>query len=323
VRDLILAADIGATNMRVGIFNERGELIRVRVGRTPQSNVSEAVPYALLSLAQEVAGDDWGSIACCGVASIGPLDSESGVILKAPNIAEKGVDIPLLSKIREKLDVDYYFLNDCNAAAYGEWWAVRREGVSSLVYITISSGIGGGVVDNGHLILGKRGNGAEIGHIVVDYTGYMECGCGGRGHWEAYCSGANIPRLAEKLLSDGRIAGGAGLWEAVRRGLDAKTWFDLYSGGEEAARQLFSLLKEYYAAGFASVINSFDTEILVIGGAIYLAEEEFFAREVFPLLDKYLLMEKPRIAKPIYGDLAPLYGAALCARDRLEGARVR
>ncbi len=324
MKGLILAADVGATNMRVGVFDREGRLLRFKSGRTPQTNTSESVPMALLELAREVAGQDWSSIWRCGVASIGPLDSKRGVILKAPNIAEKGREIPLLAYLREELDIDYYFLNDCNAAAYGEWWSRKGDGVRNLIYITISSGIGGGVVDNGHLILGKIGNGAEIGHIVIDASGYMDCGCGGRGHWEAYCSGANIPRLAERLLKDGRLERETGLEKAyVEKSLDAKMCFELYYARDRAAVKLFELLKDFYAAGFAGVINAFDAEVLVIGGAIYLGHEAFFQLEVFPRIDKFLLLDKPRIAKPVHGDLAPLYGAALCALDGVEGARVR
>ncbi|MCS7146449.1 MAG: ROK family protein [Aigarchaeota archaeon] len=320
---MILAADVGATNMRVGLFSEKGELLRVKLGKTPQTQTHETVPRALLNLAKDVAGSEWSSIKSCGVASIGPLDSKRGVILKAPNIAEKGRDIPLLAGLTKELDVDYYFLNDCNAAAYGEWWAVKEGGVKNLIYITISSGIGGGVVDNRHLILGKQGNGAEIGHIVIDATGYMDCGCGGLGHWEAYCSGANIPRLAAKLLHDDRLERGTGLERSIEIGaLDAKQCFELYYAGDPAAKRLFEFLKDCYAAGLTSVINAFDAEVLVLGGAIYLRNEDFFNSEVIPRIDKFLLLDKPRISKPVYGDLAPLYGAALCARDEIEGARV-
>ncbi|MEM0481665.1 MAG: ROK family protein [Nitrososphaerota archaeon] len=323
MKGLILAADVGATNMRVGLFNGKGKLLRIKSGRTPQVDTSESVPRALLELAKGVAGRDWSSIRRCGVASIGPLDTQRGVILKAPNIAEKGREIPLLAYLREELDVDYYFLNDCNAAAYGEWWSRKGEGVRNLIYITISSGIGGGVVDNGHLILGKLGNGAEIGHIVIDASGYMDCGCGGLGHWEAYCSGANIPRLAERLLRDGRLDKGTGLEkEYIEKNLDAKKCFELYYARDKAAMGLFELLKDFYAAGFAGVINAFDAEVLVIGGAIFLGHEAFFQHEVFPRIDKFLLLDKPRLAKPVHEDLAPLYGAALCALDEIEGARV-
>ncbi|MEM4288697.1 MAG: ROK family protein [Nitrososphaerota archaeon] len=324
MKGLILAADVGATNMRAGLFNREGRLLRFKSGRTPQTDTSKSVPRALLELAKEVAGQDWSKISSCGVASIGPLDSQRGVILKAPNIAEKGREIPLLSYLKEELRVDYYFLNDCNAAAYGEWWSRKAEGVRNLIYITISSGIGGGVVDNSHLILGKKGNGAEIGHIVIDSTGYMDCGCGGLGHWEAYCSGANIPRLAGRLLRDGRIRRGTSLEERYAEGrLDAKSCFELYYAGDPAAREFFELLKDYYAAGFAGVVNAFDTEVLVVGGATFFGNEAFFNNEVFPRIDKYLLLDKPRIAKPAHEELAPLYGAALCALDEIEGARVQ
>ncbi|MEM0445072.1 MAG: ROK family protein [Nitrososphaerota archaeon] len=320
---MILGIDVGATNMRAGLFSGDGRLIRAKMGKTPQVNVQENVPRALVELSKEVAGEQWSSIKACGVATIGPLDSKRGVILKAPNIAEKGVDIPILSHIRRELEVDYYHLNDCNAAAYGEWWAMMNRGFRNLIYITISSGIGGGVVDNGHLILGKQGNGAEVGHIIVDVQGYMKCGCGGDGHWEAYCSGANIPVLAAKLLRDGRIRRGTELErELTESRLDAKRCFELYYAGDPGALDLLGILRDYYAAGLAGVINAFDAEVLVLGGAIYLGNEEFFNREVIPRIDRYLLLDKPEIVKPVHGDLAPLHGAALVARDRIEAARV-
>jgi glucokinase len=323
VGGLILAADVGATNMRAGLFNERLELVKLSTAATPQTNVSATVPMALLKLAREVSGDMWGMIERCGVASIGPLDSGRGVILKAPNIAEKGVEIPLLSRLMEELEVEFYHLNDCNAAAYGEWMVARENGVRNLVYITISSGIGGGAVDNGHLVLGRRGNGVEIGHIIIDPSGYMQCGCGGYGHWEGYASGANIPRLAEKLLRDGQIPDGTLLSESIRKGtLDAKRAFALYYAGDRGALGLFERLRDYLAAGLAGVINVFEPETLVLGGAIFLNNRDFFEREVFPAIDRYLLLERPPIIEPARGDLAPLYGAAYAARDRIEGALV-
>jgi glucokinase len=323
VNGLILAADVGATNMRVGVFDEKIELARLATSSTPQTNVSESVPRALLNLARQVAEEMWGEIVSCGVASIGPLDSGRGLILKAPNIAEKGVEIPLLSLLMEELSGVFYHLNDCNAAAYGEWMAFRDRGVENLVYITISSGIGGGAVDNGHLVLGRRGNGVEIGHITIDPSGYMQCGCGGYGHWEAYASGANIPRLAEKLLRDGQIPRDNSLSESIVRGtLDAKRAFELYYAGDRGAAALFDRLKSYLAAGLASVINAFEPDILVIGGAIYLNNRSFFRDEVFPAAERFLLLEMPTIVETARGDLAPLYGAAYAARDRLEGAKV-
>ncbi len=319
--ELILAADVGASRIRVGLFDGSLRLLRVKVSGTPRENPVEGIPARLREMVEEVAGGRLGSIKGVGVASIGLIDQRRGMITHAPNIP--GRNVRLFKDISTLLNVDYFLLNDCNAAALGEWWPRKGE-TDSLTYITISTGIGGGVVDRGRLVLGKDGNAVEIGHIVIDPSGYMRCGCGGMGHWEAYCSGANLPRYVGRLLEDGFLPRGTRLEGEARSGrLTSERIYGLYYEGDEAASKLFERLSNLYASGIASVINSFDPEILVIGGSIALENKEFFSEKVYPLLGKYLVGGLPRIVEPAHGEYAPLYGAALTVREVVEEARVR
>lgn len=321
VPGLILAADVGASRIRVGLFDESLRLLKVRVSETPRENPVEGIPRRLREMVVEVVGGSLDSVRGVGVASIGLIDHRRGMITHAPNIP--GRDVRLFKELSNIMEAEYFLLNDCNAAALGEWWPRRRE-TDSLTYITISTGIGGGVVDKGRLVLGKDGNAVEIGHIVIDPSGYMRCGCGGVGHWEAYCSGANLPRYVKRLLEDGVLPSGTRLGrEAEARGLTSERIYRLYYEGDEAASKLFERLRDLYASGIASVINSFDPEILVIGGSIALGNKGFFSEEVYPRLGKYLVGEPPKIDEPIHGEHAPLYGAALTVHEDIEDARVR
>ena len=138
-----------------------------------------------------------------GVASIGPLDLKRGGIASPANLPYRF--IPLVKPLEEASGSKVALMNDANAAVLGE----RRFGAGKehpdLVFITLSTGIGGGAIVDGHLLIGKDGNAAEIGHMVVDSEERLTCGCGRRGHWEAYCSGRNLPNLAA-LLAEGSDA---------------------------------------------------------------------------------------------------------------------
>ena len=318
----ILAADIGGSKIRLGLFDEGLNILKLSIFQTPKEPSPEKIPMSIIENANKMLGDFVNKIEIFSIASMGPLDYKRGIVAKTPTVGAK--NIPLIKRLREWLDVDYYLLNDCNSAAYAEWWLARAEGVKSLAYITISSGIGGGAVVDNQLLIGKDGNAAEVGHIVVDPSGYMECGCGGLGHWEAYCSAVNIVKYAAKLLRDGVIDGDSELAKlANAEKLTPEEVYRLYGLGDRGAAALFDRVTTFNAAGISSVITCYDPDVLVLGGAVVLNNYRYFQSRVFPLIKKYLGIGMPKITTPRHGELSSLIGAALVAKNKIDDLMVK
>lgn len=318
---MILAADIGATHTRIGLFTEDLRLLKMCTIPTERGSDPLGIPNSIISAAEGLI-EDLRGITAFGISSIGPLDAQRGVLTFPVNVEARNV--PLIARLRDWLEVDYYLINDCNAAAYAEWRQAGEGRVDSLVFITFSTGIGGGAIINGRLLLGKDGNAAEIGHIVVDYSGYMTCGCGGGGHWEAYSSGLNITHFAERLLCDNLLRRGTALEERLMRGdLDATGIFELYRMGDPAATQLLERVAVINAAGIASTVNCYDPEEVLVGGALALNNREYFRRLVFGRAESFTIVRPPTIEFARLRELSPLTGAACVAVDRVDEAKVR
>ncbi len=318
----ILAADIGGSKIRLGLFDEDLNILKLSIFQTPREPSPEKIPMSIIENVNKMVGELINKIKIFSIASMGPLDYKRGIIAKTPTVGAK--NIPLIKRLREWLDVDYYLLNDCNAAAYAEWWLARTEGVKSLAYITISSGIGGGAVVDNQLLIGKDGNAAEVGHIVVDPSGYMECGCGGLGHWEAYCSAVNIVKYAAKLVGDGVIDEDNELAKLANlKKLTSEEVYRLYGLGDRGAVALLERVATFNAAGISSVITCYDPEVLVLGGAVVLNNYGYFQGRVFPLIENYLGVGMPKITTPRHGELSPLIGAVLVAKNRIDDLIVK
>ena len=298
-----IAVDIGATYIRLGLGNRKGRFLVKVKERTPQEGdeytianyiiklIDEFVPYRYLKRVKGI-----------GVGSIGPLNLKEGRIVNTPNIKIKNSFI--VGPIREYFNIPTYLLNDCVAGVWGEKHYGAGKGVRNLVYITISTGIGGGVVVDDHLLLGKDGNAHEIGHIVIDYRSRLKCGCGGYGHWEGYASGANIPNFIRLVIKRKRLKIGSEWLD-----INAKEFFMKVREGDYIALKVFKELCRVYAAGVASVINVYDPELVTIGGSVFLNNYDLLYRPIVKYTKKYLINRMPKIIKTSLGDDVVLYGA--------------
>ena len=303
----VIAVDLGATNLRVALF-EDVRVIRMKVVKTPRSGPNTIIASTIVRLAREVS--QGSSIEAVGIASIGPLDLEKGWVVGTPNNPLR--TFPLKQPIEEGLGAPVYLYNDCVAAAWGEKVLGDGSKYRDLGYITISTGIGGGFIVDNKLLLGRRGNAHEIGHIVVDIDSKRICGCGGRGHWEALASGTGIP-LTAKIYAEswrGRET------EAYRRALEARlTPEELYTAakqGDDFAANLVEYLNRIHAAGIASVAAAYDPEVIYIGGSIFLNNIDVILPGIIKFLNEYAIW-KPLIKKATFGEHAGLYGAAAVA----------
>ncbi|HAV76485.1 MAG TPA: hypothetical protein DCX53_03930 [Anaerolineae bacterium] len=255
---LTLAVDIGGTHIRVAAY-EPNSIAPIAHQRTKSLANTPGVYNRLVKAIESIWKE--GQVSAIGIASPGPLDPHTGVILDTPNIPE-WTNFPLTSKLSDHFGVPVHLDNDANMAGLAEWQYGAGKGHHDLVYLTISTGIGGGVISNDRLLQGFHGLGAELGHILIDPDG-PQCGCGKNGHIEAFSSGPSIIRYFNEQQRDGQKSslqpdpslGTAQLAEAALT-------------GDSLAISAFSRAGHYLGIAVANFLAIFDPSILVFGGGV-------------------------------------------------------
>ena len=307
----VLAVDVGATNLRVGLASTDGKLIDVLRAPTPKGGDANAVALKAISLGRKLMErNNVARMEAIGVGSIGPLNIREGIVIGTPNNPLR--NFKLKEPLSSAFNAPAYVVNDCVAAVWGEYWAGAGKDAENVVYVTISSGIGAGAVVDGHLLLGKDGNAHEVGHIVLDFRSDVRCGCGARGHWEGLASGNNIPRFASILASRWRGPESEAYMLALQGKLSAATLFELWRKGDAFAAAAIKELEVINAAGIASVINVYDPEVVSVGGSVALRNPDFMSL-VFSHVKEFLINREPELTLTPLGDDAVLIGAAWIA----------
>lgn len=315
---LFIGIDIGATWTRIALADASGSILKKVAFRTPRTGEEDAIPRAIIETIRSEFGQHLENVERIGVGSIGPLDLSKGAVTGAPNVPTRRFEIA--RPIMEELKKPVYVANDCVAAIWGERMFGAARDVENAVYITLSTGIGGGIILNGTLLLGKRGNGHEIGHIVVDSQRIMRCNCGGYGHWEAYCGGASIPRYAAYLLERMDISAEererSRVYKAfTENALSTELIYSAAKEGDPIAIKIVSEINKFNIAGFESVVNIYDPEIIIVGGSIALNNPELVVEPIKSVIEsgRGLLTDPPRILLTPLGGDACLLGAIAIA----------
>jgi glucokinase len=259
-------------------------------------------------------------LASIGIGSIGPIDICTGSIVNTPNFPFK--TIPVLEPLTFEFHVPVRMLNDCSAAVLGEQRFGAGKELRNIAYVTLSTGLGGGAIVDGHLLVGKDGNAVEIGHLTIDPDSPLVCGCGCRGHWEAYSSGNNIPNFARLLLGENEeggllleLAGGS------PDGITSEILFDAAQRGGPTALRIVSEIGDVNAIGFANIVNAFDPELITVGGSIALQNPDLILKHVFENIGRHLINRRPEIKITPLGDDVVLYGALALALRGLDPSR--
>lgn len=311
----VLALDIGGTKLAVAVVTADGAVHGAIVEPTRREEGPDAVVRRLLDMARRTraAALDAGlpEVGAAGISCGGPLDAPSGVLLNPLHLP--GWDhVPIVRLVEKALDVPAVLENDATAAALGEYRYGAGTGTSTMVYLTISTGIGGGAVINGELHRGAAGNGGEFGHVTVQRGG-RRCLCGRNGCLEAYASGTSIADRAREALADGRPSSLSGL-EAIR----AEDVSRAAAEGDPVAAEVWAETVELLAVAVTDLVNVLEPDLVVLGGGV--------TRSGSALLDPVRRIvlhdamppaaDAVRIELAALGDMVGVVGAAAVAFDR-------
>ena len=315
-----VGVDLGATNIRAVVADGSATILGSAMAETPRGPTGIAVTEAILELIPKACGQAGitpGTATACGIGSIGPLDLAAGVVENPANLPDRIDRIPLTGPISKLLATDDVYLhNDTIAGVIGERFHSERN-PDDMVYLTISSGIGAGVCVDGTVIAGWDGNAGEVGHMTLDPQGFMTCGCGHDGHWEAYCSGNNIPRYAERLHAEDPIETALPLADPD---FSAADLFDR-AGEDEFADHVIDQLGHWNAMGLANIIHAYAPLVVNVGGAVALNNPELVLTPIRDRLDEMVMTNIPEVNLTDLGDDVVVKGAVASALTGGTGDR--
>lgn len=318
-----LGIDLGGTKVLSGVVNPKtGEILssvkkRTRAEHGPGDIVGrleEAATEAVLA-----SGVKQSEIARIGIGVAGQIDRKQGIVIDAPNLANMA-NVRLADEVSKKLGKPVYLYNDVEAAAAGEATHGSGNGESDFVVVFVGTGIGGSIYRSGKPYAGATSTAGEIGHIVVDVNGRL-CGCGGLGHLEAYASRTAIVRTILAAMHSGRESvlsevateinpndpGGSGIRsKAIARALQAR---------DTLVVETLQTAAEYLGAGLASVVNFYNPPLIILGGGLIEAVDDFFSLVSTRTKDAALRVPRRdlRLEKAALGDNSGIVGAAVLA----------
>lgn len=314
---MYIGIDLGGTNIAVGCVNDDGGIIAKSSLPTLSGRNYKEIVKDMALLCEKVvsqAGTSMAKVKAIGIGSPGTVDSKNGIVVFAGNL--KMEKAPVAEELKRYFDIPIHMENDANAAAYGEYIACGHD-TDSFVFITLGTGVGGGIIINKQIYRGFNSAGAEIGHMTVEMNG-EGCTCGKKGCFECYASVTALREQTKKMMDK---YPDSLMHEWVKRAghISGRTAFECAASGDAAAVMVRDNYIRYIAEGIVSVLNIFQPEILVIGGGISKEGDviltplkEFVYKYDF---NKFMPKTDIRIAK-LFND-AGIVGAAMAAKKAL------
>lgn len=316
----IIGVDIGGTLLRAALFDTQLSMLERAQQETRASEGIDAVLERLYETITQVLPEDMDSLLGIGIATPGPLDAKQGVVLQTPNLPF--LETPLQGLVHERFRVPVYVGNDADLAGLAEYMMGAGQGASTLVYMTISTGVGGGIIiDNKPLIGG--GLAGEIGHMVIDPHGPL-CGCGHPGHLEAFSSGTGIARNARRRLEAGEPSMLRDMCGGQVERVTAREVGEAAQKGDALALEVVTEAGHYLGAAIASLMSLLNPDIFVLGGGVTKIGDLLFdplhkAVQTYALHERYW-RNTPIVLAKLGEDVGLVGGAALVhSHQRTDG----
>ena len=308
--DIYGAIDLGGTNVRAIVAGLDGKISGDdRRPSRASDGLDATIETLLASLAHACseAGVEASALRGLGVATPGWVDTERGIVPAAPQLIGWR-DVPLVEMLQERLGLTVRLENDANAAALGENAFGAGRGTRHMLYITVSTGVGAGIIVDGRLYGGAKGSAGEIGHTIVDPSG-PPCGCGKHGCLESLSSGTAIARRAAQAADRGDSAALAGIREREGR-LGARQVADAARQGDAASIAIYEEAGYFLGIALANAVNLLSPEAIILGGGVMRAKDLFLPRAEETMRD--LALDEPlkymRLAEAELGDRAGVMG---------------
>ncbi|MEO2509270.1 ROK family protein [Clostridium paraputrificum] len=271
MKKYVIGVDLGGTKISTAISTIEGNILANVVLPTKAEEGEVAVLGRIIQSIDEVivgSSTSIDEVEAIGIGSPGPLDARKGIIITTPNLPFK--DYNLVQPLKEKYNIPVYLDNDANAAAIGEYMFGAGKGKESIIYFTVSTGVGGGAVLDGKVYRGHTSNALEIGHTTVDPNG-PRCNCGNLGCLEAMSSGTAIAKKGKEAVSTNV--------ETSLKKYDTVTSYEVFKeaeAGDEVAKDIIDNALTYLGIGVANAIATFDPEMIIIGGGVSKAGDIVF-----------------------------------------------
>jgi glucokinase len=312
--DLVIAIDLGGTNLRAAAIDRIGKIHRHVKRLTPRDGDPANLVSAIVAAVREcAAGVDQTPIRAVAVAIPGTVHHTEGTVMNAPNLPWLN-GFALTAALQTDLSSTVMIENDANAAAVGEMWQGAARDARSIICVTLGTGVGGGVILDGELWRGIDGTSGEVGHVGVVYDG-PPCGCGSRGCVEQFASATAIVRMTRELLPE--------YPDSTLKAISPLTAEAVYRqgiSGDELAREVYRRAGTYLGMGLASLVNVLNPELIVIAGGV--AESwGLFIPSVRAEIDARAFPEPARrvqLVPAACGDDAGLLGAAYLAFKKID-----
>lgn len=317
---IFVGVDLGGTNVKIGCFDRELKLIAKTSVATKADMGPEAVVDRICETTKKLLADNGLSaemIEAVGIGSPGPANYAEGIVTRATNMP-KFKNTPLRDMVAQKLGKPVILENDANAACWGEYVLGAGKDIEDMVFFTLGTGIGGGVVVNGRLVKGCDGNAAELGHIII-YPGGRQCNCGQRGCVEAYASASSTAARAAEAVR-------AGEQSSLKKVLEEKgqiTCKDVYehlAAGDKLAKKITDQTAEALAIICVNMLHATEPKRIVFSGGMIAAGDvllggirHFFKKHIWTLK-----AESPQICFATLGEDAGIIGAAALAKQVQE-----
>lgn len=303
-KEYAIGVDIGGTSIKYGLCSADGELIERQTTNTPADAPKEKILELLAQIVQETlkfAKKKKIEVAAVGVGTPGSVDVEKGYLIGGTPNFTHWADAGISDFLQSRFNVPVFADNDANLMSFGEYSFGTGHRERDVICITLGTGIGGGIILNGNLYRGSFYAGSEIGHMSIDYRG-RPCKCGGTGCWEQYASATAMIRDYNAENPNNPIS-------------DTRELFERFQAGEEAARKVIHQAIDYLGAGLANLINIFNPQMIVIGGGVSEAGDEFIEKITQSAFSRAMQpsRQKVKIRAASLGNKAGILGAAAFA----------
>ena len=304
----VVGLDLGGTKIYTALVDLNGTIIKEKVVETLAFEGEEAVINRLMdTIDYVIEGTDKELIKAIGIGAPGALDLKEGIVIESPNLPFENFE--LVGKIRARYDLPTYLDNDANVATLGEYKFGAGKGTENMIYMTVSTGIGGGAILNGKIFRGSTGNALEIGHTTISQE-RTRCGCGNIGCAESLASGTAIGKRAKEAVNSNA--------ETSLKNYDDVTSKEVFieaANGDRVAKEILNTSLTYLGITVANIITTFDPEKVVIGGGVINGGDivlETIKEEVAKRCMK-VFVDSCSIEKAKLGGQAGVLGAAALA----------